>query len=540
MTMKFFITIVCCLLYVIPSFSQIMEWYIKDNYTDVQYMGNHLFKVKNASGLWGIVNENGELSIEAVHDSITPLVEDRALLLDRSGKMLRGIINEKGQLVKSFNQGERLANYSYFKEGLLPYGVATNNYYLFGYLDINGNVVIRPNYYWAAPFYNGKAVVQYKSSNYGLIDKSGGPALQSNKKFKFISTPVNNQVLMVYSGTKGDKVVLADLQPNGKIEDETDLENGTIVRGSDDYMSISCQNGHAYYFDAAMRLISSSTGRDFNDEETIDDRSLATKDMLFKTIRDQDGWKISYDGKVLSQANYRDVKFCGDQFAIVTSVNRNKKGVLRINKNANVSVISVPQRAEFYHNMPAKGEILLNVNGFSPSSQVQMSVVGLVSPDDEQLFTLPSRFKGTYVQPVSFFIPSLQSEKEETRPLNVKLYADGMLLSDNKYQISSIHHEGFSISASYPEYSKPSGNAEVSFTIQSLNSSPSSQTTITISGDADINQRFDGKDAVYISIPVKIPSMSIKKFSFQVTVAEEGCPSVSKTVEAVIKHYHLQ
>lgn len=56
-----------------------MEWHIKDNYVDVKYMGNNLFKVKNSNGKWGVINESGETTVEIQYDSITPLVEKRAL-----------------------------------------------------------------------------------------------------------------------------------------------------------------------------------------------------------------------------------------------------------------------------------------------------------------------------------------------------------------------------------------------------------------------------------------------------------------------------
>ena len=80
--------------------------------------------------------------------------------MDATGQYLKGIVNEKGQLIKTFNNNERIANYPYFKEGMLAYGVIAGNYYLFGYLDTQGNTCVEPKYYWAAPFSDGKAVVQ--------------------------------------------------------------------------------------------------------------------------------------------------------------------------------------------------------------------------------------------------------------------------------------------------------------------------------------------------------------------------------------------
>ena len=259
--MKIITIALLTILYVIPSFSQTMEWHIKDNYVDVKYMGNNLFKVKSSNAKWGVINEYGETTVEIQYDSITSLVENRALLLDKTGQYLKGIINEKGEIIKSFYNGERLANFQYFNEGMLVYGVIAGKYYLFGYMDINGNTRIEPQYFWAAPFNNGKAVIQYKSKNYGLIDYFGGKVLNDNRKFKFMSTPVDNRLLIAVGSNRGEKVILVNLTQNGKLDEIEELEGGTTINNSSDYKLISCRNGNCYYFDNAMRLISSSTGK---------------------------------------------------------------------------------------------------------------------------------------------------------------------------------------------------------------------------------------------------------------------------------------
>ena len=124
------------ILYVIPSFSQTMEWHIKDNYVDVKYMGNNLFKVKNSNGKWGVINEYGETTVAIQYDSITPIVENRALLLDNTGQFLRGIINEKGQILNTslnsqMSDNKIFISFPSFNEGMLAYGVEAGNYYLF-------------------------------------------------------------------------------------------------------------------------------------------------------------------------------------------------------------------------------------------------------------------------------------------------------------------------------------------------------------------------------------------------------------------------
>ena len=536
--MKKLAIILLIILYVVPSFSQTMEWHIADEYVDVKYMGNALFKVKNSNGKWGVVNRYGEMTVAIQYDSITSIVENRALLLDITGQHLKGIINENGQIIKMFHNDERLANFPYFSEGTLAYGVIVGNYYLFGYLNAYGNTVIEPKYFWAAPFSNGKAVVQYKSKNYGIIDRTGGVALKDNRRFKFMSTPVDNRLLIAVSSSRGEKVLLVDLSSNGKFKEVEELEGGTIVKNGLDYKSISCLNGHYYYFDDAMRLVTSSTGKTFNEPLVYDYALTGRTD--FKKVRDSNGWKVMHSGKTLFQTSFKDMSFCGNDYAIVTT-QRNTKGVIRINDNGNISIESVPTQGEFYHNVAIKGNLTLNINGLSPSSQVQIGIVGLKENNQEEKYTVPVGYNGSYLQPVSYFIPATKYNVEVSIPVQINLYINGMLYKSEAKELTGIHHRAFRISdATAPEYSDPDGNATISFSAQSLESMPSSSAKVMISGMTNQTKRFNGEEWVYFKVPVTVPVDAEKTFSFTVTIKEEGCPSYTRTIERTIKHYNLQ
>lgn len=528
------------ILYVIPSFSQTMEWHIKDNYVDVKYMGNNLFKVKNSSGKWGVINEYGETAVEIQYDSITPIVENRALLLDVTGQFLSGIISEKGQIIKTFPKNEVFVSFPYFNEGMLAYGVYAGDYDLFGYLDINGNTQIEPKYYWAAPFNDGKAVVQYrKSKNFGLINKSGGTELNDNRKFKFMSTPVNNKMLIAVESNRGDEISLVTLRMNGKLNEVEKLEKET---GSsvyyNDFKSISYQNGHKYYFDNAMRLVSSSTGKTFNEPLTYNIKLPNSSN--FKKMREQGGWKIMHSGNTLLYSSFRDISFCGNEYAIVTS-QRNTMGVLKLNNNGNISIQNVPTQAEFYHNSTVKGNVSVAVNGLFTSSQVQIGIVGLKENNQEERFNVPVGYSGIYNQPISYFIPATNFDSEVSLPIKVNLYIDGMLYKTETKELIGVHKRAFRVSdANAPEFSDPEGNATITFNVQSLNDVPSSSARVSISGATNQTKRFNGEEIIYIKVPVTVPMESEKTFSFNVTVKEDGCPSYTKTIKRTIKHYDLQ
>lgn len=528
------------ILYVIPSFSQTMEWHIKDNYVDVKYMGNNLFKVKNSNGKWGVINEYGETTVAIQYDSITPIVENRALLLDATGQFLSGIINEKGQIIKTFSNNEVFVSFPYFIEGMLAYGVYAGGYDLFGYLDINGNTQIEPKYFWAAPFNDGKAVVQYrKSKNFGLINKSGGTELNDNRKFKFMSTPVNNKMLIAVESSRGDEISLVTLGVNGKLNEVEKLEKETGYSVNyNDFTSISYQNGHKYYFDNAMRLISSSTGKTFNEPLTYTTSLSSSPD--FKKMREQGGWKVLHSGKTLFQSSFRDISFCGEEYAIVTS-QRNTMGVLKLNTNGNVSIQNVPTQAEFYHNATVKGSFAVNISDLFSSSQVQIGVIGLKENNQEEKFNVPVGYSGIYNQPISYFIPATDFDSEVNLPIKINLYIDGMLYKTETKTLTGIHKKAFRVSdANAPEFSDPDGNATITFNVQSLESEPSSSAKVIVSGASNQTKRFNGEELLYFKVPVSIPVESSKTFSFTVTIKEDGCPSYTRKVSRTIKHYDLQ
>ena len=141
----------------IMSFSQTMEWHIKANYSDIEYLGNDLFKVQDANGKWGLVNAEGKMTVSAQYDSITPIVENRIVLIEteNGSNYLGGITNENGEIIqikREYNSKLLLTDFPFFQEGMMPFGVLNENIYLFGYLDKDGNERISPNYFWAAPF----------------------------------------------------------------------------------------------------------------------------------------------------------------------------------------------------------------------------------------------------------------------------------------------------------------------------------------------------------------------------------------------------
>ena len=354
-----------------------------------------------------------------------------------------------------------------------------------------------------------------------------------------MSTPVDNKLLIAVGSNRGDEISLVTLGANGKLNEVEKLEKETGYSVNvNDYKTISYQNGNRYYFDNAMRLVSSSTGKNFNDALTYDVKLPNSSN--FKIMREQGGWKIMHSGKVLLYTSFRDISFCGNEYAIITS-QKHTKGVLKLNNNANISVQNIPTQADFYHNASVKGNVSVSIDGLFASSQVQIGVVGLKENNQEERFNVPVGFSGIYNQPISYFIPATNFDSEVSLPIKVNLYIDGMLYNTEKHELTGVHKKAFRVSdANAPEYSDPEGNATITFNVQSLDGTPSSSARVSISGATNQTKRFNGEELLYFKVPVTVPMESEKTFSFIVTIKEDGCPSYTKNIKRTIKHYDLQ
>lgn len=536
------IIILLIVLYTMPSFSQTMEWHIKAAYAEIEYLGNDIFKVKGNNGKWGIINKRGETTIKVEYDSITSFTDNRALLLDATGQSLLGIVNEEGKLLKSFNNSKiKLSNYPRYKEGWLVY--EENGMY--GYLGKDGKKCGK-KYKWAAPFNNGVAVVQYldkqgKGKSYGLVNTNNERVFIDNRNILFMSTPVNNELLVVTKKLSGKiEITIERLEPNGNKLREVKSLVKKVGRCSigNNHKRLSMEGEFIFEFDDLMRLTYSSRSGKFNDpfeeSEVLQEKSPFSKDEKYE------GWAIIYNRQALvTHPLFEHAVFCGNEYAIV-SMGENKKGVLKLNKNGYMSIDATPAQCEFYHNKAANGDIVININGLQPKSQVQVGIKGLNAEGEEEKYTIPAGFSGKHKQKITYFIPADQENVQVELPLDISLYIDGMLCKTKKCTLTAVHRQGFEISEpnKKPQFSNDKGGATISFVVESLKSVPSPSAKVLVSETGQTIQ-FNGSEKVDIGIPVTVPTDKEKTFSFTITVTEDGCPSYTKTISKRIKHHGL-
>ncbi len=100
---------------------------------------------------------------------------------------------------------------------LIPYRKTLQyNYELWGYSDINKNIVLDFLYYEARPFFEGLAAVKFVSNgNYGYIDKTGKIIISPlyGKAFDFIDgiaeVKMGVTTKSIYIDKKGNEVLIA-------------------------------------------------------------------------------------------------------------------------------------------------------------------------------------------------------------------------------------------------------------------------------------------------------------------------------------------
>lgn len=541
--MKKAIPILLCVLVAWSSAeAQTARWLCKPAYAAIGYLGNGLFKVKGDNGKWGIVNRSGELTVPLEHDSITCQKEDRALMLDASGQVLLGIVDGGGRKIRTFQPGEYYvsADYPYFNEHLLVVSAPGEQYMYFGYLNDKGDVQIPLNYFHAAPFSEGKAAVHYTSNKFGLINSAGAPAVIDNRSFFFMSSPADGKVLAVMNGRKGGVVSLLTIR-NGRFDEDRELESKVIPQRSNDYRTLSCQNGKSYYFDEQMRLTHSSTENFRLAEKEVSVAAPSAGIGKLTSFKADGRYGLNYAGITLLPAQFREIEgMYEDAFAIVKHKN-GKTGILEIEKEGQAGWEIPSSALEFYHATP---ELLSVVVFMSENRESTAPVIRAIRPDGTDLpFECIRREGNRYYMRTSYFKAEREAGVESSESLHVSLERDEITYKTDTWNLKSVHRPGFScLEPRVPVFSEPDGSAAVTFSVRSLHGMPSGSARVTVNGPGVGNRtvQFQANGTAEVALTVRVPEDTSRTFTFTVTVTEEGCPSLVKQFSRTIKHYVLQ
>lgn len=158
---NYILTMVIILAYATVS-AKIASWTIPPNYQNLQRYTAEMYLYQK-DGKWGMVKKGGNVVLPPSYDFITPLTNGYALAGTKEGAkhILEAIIAENGNTISLNDKYYISIKTPYFSEDKL---VVTNKNGKYGYINPEGEIVVRCQFDMALPFKEGYAPV--KKGNY--------------------------------------------------------------------------------------------------------------------------------------------------------------------------------------------------------------------------------------------------------------------------------------------------------------------------------------------------------------------------------------
>lgn len=140
-----------------------------DDFTNISLYYNDMATVQTPDGHWGFVNRVGEFKLPSVYDRTTVFSEGLAWVVKKGN--MPSAVNVKGDVKISLRD---CAFVRVFYEGRAACGVDKRGKVSWGFIDKNGNEVIKPRYKEVKDFCLGRAAVcRYSDGKWGYIDLAG-------------------------------------------------------------------------------------------------------------------------------------------------------------------------------------------------------------------------------------------------------------------------------------------------------------------------------------------------------------------------------
>ncbi|MCX7923003.1 MAG: WG repeat-containing protein [Clostridia bacterium] len=150
------------------------EFTIKPIYDWAEDFQDNGLAVVGVGGLSGVIDKTGKYVVEPKYDSINQFSEGLATAYSNQKF---SVINTQGKVIF-----ESEGYIDHFHDGRAAFVNGTpGEKWLYGYIDKQGKIVIKPRYKSAGNFKNGKAVVELDEGGYAIID----PNSQILKKFNY-------------------------------------------------------------------------------------------------------------------------------------------------------------------------------------------------------------------------------------------------------------------------------------------------------------------------------------------------------------------
>ncbi|ATD55613.1 WG repeat-containing protein [Clostridium chauvoei] len=154
------------------------KFLIKPSFEYARDFNNNGVAIVVKDGLTGLIDINGDFIVDPTFSDIQEFKEGRAICIFTDGNM--GVIDEAGNQItkKTYNY---IGN---FNNSRAVIGISgPNDTYLYGYIDLDGNEIIKPIYLNANDFSDDFSVVKLKNGKFQLIDTNGNSIASFNYKF---------------------------------------------------------------------------------------------------------------------------------------------------------------------------------------------------------------------------------------------------------------------------------------------------------------------------------------------------------------------
>ena len=124
---------------------------------------------------WGLIGQSGETIIKTQYSYISEFSENETIATDDSGESC--LFDEKGKILfRTEGSIDKLS------DGLAAFSIPIDkDNSLWGYINGEGKVAIKPGYLWAQAFTGDKAIVKISEGHFGIIDKAGKLLKEMNR-----------------------------------------------------------------------------------------------------------------------------------------------------------------------------------------------------------------------------------------------------------------------------------------------------------------------------------------------------------------------
>ena len=163
---------------------------------------NDIATVQNCDGAWGYINRKGEPKLSATFNRATVFSEGMAWVM-KQGDM-PGAINEKGDIKISLRDSHAVR---VFIEGRAAIAIVKKKQVLWGFIDKNGNEIIKPQFKTVSDFRLGLAAVQNMDGKWGYINLNGESVIECQYNAAF---PFNDSGLAIVRTDNGYHAINRD------------------------------------------------------------------------------------------------------------------------------------------------------------------------------------------------------------------------------------------------------------------------------------------------------------------------------------------